>query len=232
MSDGDQASQASQASRALPKRQLRDPRALRAFAHPLRLRLFEELAFLGDATATELSDRVGESPASCSWHLRQLARYDFIEEADAVPGRSRPWRVVIESTSFGGPEADSDPELVRASESAEQVLMDRNIEAFRAWLTRMRTDTIAWRDAAFVGNAIGWLTADELAALRDELNEVMERHLLARVDRRDPTARPPGTRPIRLVQWAFPAGGEELETPLPDDGETDQSETTQNRTDR
>ena len=56
-------------------------------AHPVRLRLLAELADLGQATATELAERTGESPANCSWHLRQLARYGFIEEAESGAGR-------------------------------------------------------------------------------------------------------------------------------------------------
>ena len=42
-------------------RKITDAGALRALAHPLRLRLMEELLTAGSATATELAEMVGES---------------------------------------------------------------------------------------------------------------------------------------------------------------------------
>ena len=62
-------------------RRLRDPRALTAVAHPVRMGILELLSVEGAMTATELADRLDESPANCSWHLRKLAEHDFIEEA-------------------------------------------------------------------------------------------------------------------------------------------------------
>src|SRR2546423_11325721 len=85
-------------------RELRDPRALRAMAHPVRLRLMEELLIRGPATATELAERVGENPANCSWHLRQLAKYGFVEEAGGGTGRQRPWQIVPKGQRWGGPD--------------------------------------------------------------------------------------------------------------------------------
>ncbi len=68
-----------------------DPTRMRALAHPLRLRLMELLGELGEATATTCADRTGESVASCSFHLRQLAKYGFVEAAEQR-GREKPWR--------------------------------------------------------------------------------------------------------------------------------------------
>ena len=65
---------------ALPHRTLSDPRAMRALAHPPRLDLLELLFAEGPLTASECAARVGDSPASCSYHLRQLARWGFVEE--------------------------------------------------------------------------------------------------------------------------------------------------------
>ena len=69
-------------------RQLTDPKAMRAMAHPVRLALMEEINDAGTLTATEAAERVGESPSNCSFHLRQLAKYGFVEEARAAPGAS------------------------------------------------------------------------------------------------------------------------------------------------
>src|SRR3954462_7037030 len=73
-----------------PPRELDDPKAMRALAHPVRLALLEALTD-GPMTATEAGERVGESPANASFHLRQLAKYGFVEEAGAQ-GRRRPWK--------------------------------------------------------------------------------------------------------------------------------------------
>ncbi|GAA0962424.1 helix-turn-helix domain-containing protein [Frigoribacterium faeni] len=62
-------------------RPIDDVRALRAMAHPLRVRLYYALSAESPSTASRLAARVGESPALVSYHLRQLAAHDFIEHA-------------------------------------------------------------------------------------------------------------------------------------------------------
>ena len=58
-------------------RNLDDARTLRALAHPLRVELMDQLTFRGPLTATQCAELVGESPSSCSFHLRTLAKYGF-----------------------------------------------------------------------------------------------------------------------------------------------------------
>lgn len=72
---------------------MNDLLALRALTHPVRQRLLRALSRAGRATATQLAGQIGESPANCSWHLRQLARYGFVTEAGGGAGRQRPWRI-------------------------------------------------------------------------------------------------------------------------------------------
>ena len=60
--------------------QLTDPAALRALAHPLRGKLLAALRIDGPATASMLARRYGESSGATSYHLRQLARYGFVED--------------------------------------------------------------------------------------------------------------------------------------------------------
>lgn len=78
-----------------------DPRAMRALAHPVRLDL---LTALGDRalTATECAEHVGESPQSCSYHLRTLAKYGFVERAEAANGKERPWRKIARGLQWTG----------------------------------------------------------------------------------------------------------------------------------
>ena len=76
-----------------------DPRILRAIAHPLRSTLLYELFARGTANATTLAEAVGQPVNSVSFHLRQLAKYGLIEEAEGVGGdaRQRWWRPAMSS---------------------------------------------------------------------------------------------------------------------------------------
>ena len=71
-----------------------DARTLRGLAHPIRQKLMYELYARGTSTATTLAEALSEPVNSVSFHLRQLARYDLIEEAPAQgkDGRQRWWR--------------------------------------------------------------------------------------------------------------------------------------------
>ncbi|HTW11798.1 MAG TPA: helix-turn-helix domain-containing protein, partial [Solirubrobacteraceae bacterium] len=83
-------------------------RRLRAMTHPVRVALLEALAVGGPQTATEAAERIGESPTTCSFHLRQLAKYGFVEEAGGGMGRSRPW--MVSHLSMTVPDSD-EPEM-------------------------------------------------------------------------------------------------------------------------
>lgn len=90
--------------------ELTDPRAMRAVAHPVRVDLLAALAG-GPKTATECAEIVGESPQSCSYHLRTLAKYGFVEPAEATNGKERPWRKVARGLRWS---AEEDPDAARA----------------------------------------------------------------------------------------------------------------------
>jgi hypothetical protein len=71
-----------------------DPvQVLRALAHPLRLRLLQLAAAEGVVTSTTASRTTGESTANCSFHLRLLAKYGFLEQGAAGDRREKPWQV-------------------------------------------------------------------------------------------------------------------------------------------
>ena len=58
---------------------------------PMRLDLLELLATMSPATAAQCARILGVPQANCSFHLRQLAKYGFVE--DAGPGDDRRWIV-------------------------------------------------------------------------------------------------------------------------------------------
>src|SRR5215467_3284043 len=100
-------------------RELTDPKAMRALAHPVRLALLEALTDAGTLTATEAGERVGESPANASFHLRQLAKYGFVEEAEGGTGRRRPWR--LKQLGLWIEDVHEDPEAQVASRELDRV---------------------------------------------------------------------------------------------------------------
>jgi Helix-turn-helix domain len=58
---------------------LTNPRIMRALAHPARIVIWQHLGLEGPATATECAAVAGLSPSACSYHLRTLAKYGFVE---------------------------------------------------------------------------------------------------------------------------------------------------------
>ena len=184
--------------------EIRDPRALRAMAHPVRLRLAEELFALGSATATELAERIGESAANCSWHLRQLARYGFVEEAGGGTGRQRPWRLVARVNSWGAPGEDA--ELAAVGDAAAELLLATEYAALHNWYATRQDEPEEWREASGSTQAWMMLTAEELSEVVRELVAVATRYS----DRVDPAKRPPGARLVRMVAWAVPGVNDHL----------------------
>lgn len=189
----------------VPRREVRDPSVLRALSHPLRLSLLEQLATVGQATATELAERVDESPANCSWHLRQLAKHGLIEEAEGGTGRQRPWRWINQSLGVANPTGDDPPEFTHAREALLDVLTSREVAAFQTWRATESLAPQEWSDASFANQSLHWMTVEELAAFKADLNKVIERHIMDRLDRADPERRPADSRPVRFVAWSFPA---------------------------
>ena len=66
--------------------------SLKSLAHPLRVRIYDELSAYGPLTASGLAERLGESSGSTSYHLRQLERTGLIrEDTTRGKGRERWW---------------------------------------------------------------------------------------------------------------------------------------------
>ncbi|MBM9620850.1 ArsR/SmtB family transcription factor [Streptomyces zhihengii] len=120
-------------------RRVLDPRqdtaALKALTHPLRIRLLGLLRQHGPATASELAERTGESSASTSYHLRVLAKYAFIAEAEHRDGRERRWRSVHDVTSWSNAAMTDSPEtraFVDAARRAQLEHLERSLAAHLA----------------------------------------------------------------------------------------------------
>jgi DNA-binding transcriptional ArsR family regulator len=118
-------------------RRLTDPRDMRALAHPTRLALLEVLGVHGPLTATQAGELIGESPSSCSFHLRTLGRHGFVEETGEGRGRQRPWRLV--SLGMSIPDVNADSETFIAATTLAQIVTERQLARLRQWWARPRT---------------------------------------------------------------------------------------------
>lgn len=188
--------------------QLTDPRALRAMAHPTRLELIGLLRRGGPLTATQAGERIGESPASCSFHLRQLAKYGLVEEAGGGKGRERPWRATAISTEWPARQGLSE-EAAAAGEMLSRVVVERYFESAIEWLERQPAEDAEWADAALFGDLIAYMTPAELHEFEGKVRVLIEPYL-KRLE--DPSPPPEGSRPVSLIALAFPLAEEPRET--------------------
>jgi DNA-binding transcriptional ArsR family regulator len=173
---------------------------MRALAHPVRMELLEQLTYRGPLTATQCAALIGESPSSCSFHLRSLAKYGFIEEAQGGTGRQRPWRVVqIGNAWQSGP---GTPAATRtAGEALAAVVRDRDRQVLEQFLARQDEFEPEWADATIHDNYGGWLTPGELKEIGAKLYAMWEPYL-ARIA--DTGPRPPGARMVHMFAHGFP----------------------------
>jgi predicted ArsR family transcriptional regulator len=183
--------------------QLTDPRALRAVAHPTRLKLLSELRRLGPLTATQAGERIGESPAACSFHLRLLAKYGLVEEAGGGRGRARPWQATAMGHEWAsrGPGGEPDD----AGDMLSRVVVERWFEEALGWIDRRAEETEEWAEAAVAEDRLLYLTATELEDLNRRIGELLEPYA-RRVTDRD--ARPEEARPATYIQLGFPLDDE------------------------
>ena len=138
---------------------IRDPRALRALAHPVRLEILERLGLDGPATATVIGAAVGISPSAASYHLRALARFGLVVDAGGGTGRNRPWQAagtgfMFEPAEHVGPGAEAAVQLLSAQLIARG---EQETLAFVAGESSLDPD---WRSASHIANATLNLTAD------------------------------------------------------------------------
>jgi DNA-binding transcriptional ArsR family regulator len=181
-------------------REVSDVRTLRALAHPVRIALIEELTISGPMTATEAAEGIAESPTTCSFHLRQLAKYGFVEEAGGGKGRSRPWKMTSVGMSLTS--SPEDPEVQLATNAVAQMFRERQFARYRTWLETRHVFPPAWRKAAPDSQILFYLTAEELQELSDELDRLLLPRFMDRIT--DPGRRPAGSVPVEMMVLAYP----------------------------
>ncbi len=140
-----------------------DSGALRALAHPLRVKIYDILSQYGPQTASSLAERLGESSGSTSYHLRALAKHDLIREAtDRGTGRERWWERPIGGVSFANPDAMTTP----AGRAATQVVMNeflrnRNEQLLDFVNRGIGGETEMWQEGTLISTATARLTPEQ-----------------------------------------------------------------------
>lgn len=174
---------------------LRDPRAIKALAHPARLAVIDAFFAGRKLTATECAEIAGLSASAMSYHLRALEKWGIIRRSAATTdGRERPWeaagdRLAVDSAE---PRATAAGEAMLVRTMLEQVSADS-----LAWVSNPDP---SWYDAVSISSASYWLTEAEAEELSGEIEAVVAKHR-----RREGEERPAGARRVRVAFAVVPA---------------------------
>jgi DNA-binding transcriptional ArsR family regulator len=179
-----------------------DPQAMRALAHPVRLAALSYLQRNGPATATMLAPEVGATPSVTSWHLRHLASFGLVVDADPaeVPGdrRQRWWKAA--ARGFRITADDDRPESHAAREVLGLRMLDQARDQLDEWVEHTAAALPpAWRRAATWSNTGVWLTPDELRALDEQIDQLLGAYVM-----RAEADRPADAGRVRILRQFLP----------------------------
>ncbi|MET8129292.1 helix-turn-helix domain-containing protein [Streptomyces sp. NPDC005065] len=178
--------------------------ALKALAQPRRQQILQHLTLHGPATSAILARALELNTGATSYHLRELARYGFVEDAAAEElggRRARWWRAVPGDRRF--------PPRSRQSPEVRLVMDELNRHAYAADLAlfeRLQRDSREpvgelgeWADAFPYSRGSIRLMLPELHAFFEEFIALMNRY------KRPDADIPPGARTVHTRLLAFPA---------------------------
>ena len=187
------------------RRVVTDLAALRALAHPERSAILKLLMSGRSRTATECAAVVSLSPSACSYHLRELERFGFVERDDtaeegSVDRRTRLWRAAAVGFALGsGRPSDASPAeraVHAAVMGADLVENDRLARDFVAKIDELPA---TWQDAATFATYELVLTPEELDHVSRAVDELLRPHR-AGLKPTDPST----SRTVHVVFHAFP----------------------------
>ncbi|MGW4879385.1 ArsR/SmtB family transcription factor [Streptomyces sp. NPDC004262] len=186
--------------------EITDPQAMRALAHPVRLAILERLQRHGPATATQLAPDVGATPSVTSWHLRHLASFGLVRDAEPGPDRrQRRWEAVARGFRFEAPEDPDDEEGWSAARVLSREMFLRSGDLPNRWAAEVEPKLEpVWRRLAGLANTRVVVSTVELAAIEDAIERILAPYVM-----RDEAARPDDARGVRLLRYALPEGAED-----------------------
>jgi DNA-binding transcriptional ArsR family regulator len=177
--------------------------SMRVLAHPTRLRLLGLLRLRGPQTAALLGDVVDEAPGTISYHLGKLASINLIEPAEGQgsDNRERWWQATTVLTSWEPADLLDDADKLAASSVLQKSIAQAYAGRYVEYIDSMPSLPRAWVAAAASGDRTLRLTVDELAGMRDELEELVGRWL-DKSAAHDPAA-DDGAEPVIVVYQAY-----------------------------
>lgn len=172
---------------------------MRALAHPVRMAILTHLQRHGPATATQLAPVVGASPSVTSWHLRHLATFGLVEDADAgTDGRQRWWKAVARGFRISLP---PDEEGQAAYSMLAGQLFEMGLAQAQVWRQEVEPLlTTDWRRLSGTSSTRVMVTGDELDHIEDEIEKVIAPYVTRGSDQV-----PTGARGVRLLRIYMPA---------------------------
>lgn len=178
------------------------PAALKALAHPVRLRLLGLLRADGPATASRLADRLGLNSGATSYHLRQLAQHGFVvDDPERGNGRDRWWRAAHQATQT---DDSGQPDTRDAVDAFAQAVAVIHTEQLQRALEERSLLADQWRQASTVSDWGLQLTPQDAVELKQRLADL----LLEFVEREPPEgASTSGTAVMVYQVHAFPRPG-------------------------
>ncbi|KKZ85982.1 transcriptional regulator [Rhizobium phaseoli] len=182
-----------------------EPTALKALAHPVRLRVLGMLRIDGPATATQLAARLGLNSGATSYHLRQLAQYGFIEEAPHASRRDRWWRASHEITSVPPSEAEGDG--LELDLAFNQAALSLQVSQMQQALEEYADLPAEWRKATAADDIIIPMTAAQAEALTKRLTDIILEAMRAAPSLGEAASQAPGMVPFYVMLHAFPYPG-------------------------
>ncbi len=165
--------------------------ALRALAHPVRWKLIDVLASEGTVTATRCAELLGESTATCSYHLGILAKYGYITRVAGREWRDKPWRLVSPDLDLSS--SGLDREADAASRTAAASFLDYEMTLLKESLNRSEHEPPRWKHTNKIMRATAWVTAEESREAAAEVQKVLDKY-----SQRGKGKRPEGAREVRL----------------------------------
>ncbi|WP_353942021.1 helix-turn-helix domain-containing protein [Streptomyces sp. HUAS MG91] len=188
-------------------RRIADLATLKAFGHPLRMRLYGALKMRGTATASQLVDDLddGTAVSLVSYHLRKLAEHGLIEEAERREGgdaRERWWQAAQETLRIESKDFRDSPEGAAAHTALSRVMYDQRRDHYLRFLEQRAGWSAEWQDAHDSSDFMARLTPDELKDMTAELHAVV-----ARYTEHGRTADPEGREMVGVHLYAFPMRG-------------------------
>jgi hypothetical protein len=167
--------------------------------HPVRLALLDALLLEGPLTATRAGELIGEPPNTCSFHLRQLAKYGFVEEAGGGPGRNRPWQLTGFAIQFT--DVHEEPGARLAARSLDRLLRERYFARLHAFYASRSEYPAEWQRVTGGSQFLLHVSPDELRKVDQEITAILDRYR-DRISR--PALRAPDSLPVEVLLFAYP----------------------------